>query len=240
MIVPEKNGPVMGHSFDTSSVGKRPCWSCDSEIEDLYSCSHCTVIQDFMKDENYFTSFELGYQLNIDLEALETHYYRLSRKFHPDYYQQKSTEEQAISLENTSLLTQAYRTLKDPQKRISYLISLVEGDHASKTEAPSDLFEEIFEIQEGIEEIKALAPEESEQRAELFETLSDARRTMEAYQNEAKKHLERLSAEWDFLEASRESDSFNEPQKKYLSEMKQILSHRAYVERVINNIQTAL
>ncbi len=146
--IAKNSGPERGRSFYDLNVVKRPCWSCSSEVVDPYSCPRCEVIQEFLRETDYFSCFELGYQLNIDLSILEKQYYTLSRKFHPDYYQQKSPEEQDISLENTALLNKAYRTLKDPQERASYLIRLIEGDQPLETKAPSGLFEEIFEIQE--------------------------------------------------------------------------------------------
>lgn len=239
MVVPEKTGPVRGHFIEIHSE-KRPCWSCDAEIEDKYCCSHCSVIQTFLKETDYFTCFELGYRLDIDLKSLERQYYKMSRKFHPDYYQQKSQEEQAISLENTALLTQAYRTLKDPLKRVAYLIRLVEGDKNILTKAPADLFEEILEIQETLEAIQRCGAGEAEQKQALIQTLKHVLGRMEAYQAEAEKALEALSSEWDRLELARQDASFSDAQRGCLTEMKKILSHRTYVDRIVGDVQTAL
>ena len=239
MLVPEKTGPVRG-SFIEMHPDKRPCWSCDAEIEDQYSCSHCSVIQTFLKETDYFRCFELSYHLDIDLKLLEKQYYKMSRKFHPDYYQQKSTEEQAISLENTALLTRAYRTLKDPLERVAYLICLVEGDENIPTEAPADLFEEIFEIQETLEEIRRCNEEHSEQKTALIQSLKHALERMEHYQAEEKKALEALSCEWDRLESSRQQESFSDLQRGCIMKMKHILSHRAYVDRIVGDLRKSL
>ena len=73
---------------------------------------------------DYFTVFDLPRRLNLDLAQLERTFYRLSRKFHPDIYAQKSPEEQQWSLDQTSLLNDAYRTLKNPITRTEYLLKL--------------------------------------------------------------------------------------------------------------------
>ena len=62
---------------------------------------------------DYFAVFSLPRKLHIDLAQLERSFYRLSRKFHPDVYATKSPEEQQWSLDRTSLLNDAYRTLKN-------------------------------------------------------------------------------------------------------------------------------
>jgi len=239
MVVPEKTGPERG-SFIEGSIARRPCWSCEAEIADEYSCSHCSVIQTFLKEYDYFRCFELGYFLQIDLAALEQQYYKLSRKFHPDHYQQKSPEEQAVSLENTALLTQAYRTLKDPLKRAAYLIRLVEGETRLDTQAPAALFEDIFEIQERLEAIRNCDPGDNKEKKALSQSLEQSLNKMLRYQAEEEKALEALFDKWDRLESSRRHGPFGQLQRDCIAEIKTLLSHRAYVDRVIGDIQAAL
>ncbi len=238
--VSEKTGSVRGPFFEKKGVD-RPCWSCKSEQVDLFNCISCKTIQEFLSDTNYFASLNQGYTLNIDLEQLEKQYYDLSRRFHPDYFQQRSKEEQEISLENTALLNKAYQTLKDPQKRASYLVRLVEGnDEPLKTQAPASLFEDIFEIQEAVEEMRFLDPSDESGRNNLKETLKIALEKMQQYQKDEREKLYGHFNEWDQLESGRQSQDFTDPQKSCLTQMKQILSHSGYLDRVIQDIKTAL
>jgi len=48
----------------------------------------------------------------------------LSRQFHPDYFYNASAAERLASLERSSYLNDAYRTLKQPIPRIAYLLEL--------------------------------------------------------------------------------------------------------------------
>ncbi len=66
---------------------------------------------------------------------LEQEFYELSRKLHPDLNARADKREQEWSLEQSSLLNDAYRTLKDPIKRTQYLLRLegVELEEQSKT-----------------------------------------------------------------------------------------------------------
>ena len=116
-------------------------------------------------EQTYFAMFSLPRKLNIDAAVLEQDFYKLSRRLHPDLYARKSAEEQAWSLSQSSLLNDAYRTLKDPVARTAYLLKL-EGvrieDENSETRdlqtkqnrAPADLLEEVFELNMQLEEMR--------------------------------------------------------------------------------------
>jgi molecular chaperone HscB len=117
-------------------------------------------------EPTHFAMFSLPRKLNIDTAALERDFYKLSRRLHPDLYARKSAEEQAWSLRQSSLLNDAYRTLKEPVARTAYLLKL-EGvrieDENSETRdlqtkenrVPADLLEEVFELNMQLEEMRA-------------------------------------------------------------------------------------
>jgi molecular chaperone HscB len=117
-------------------------------------------------DQTYFEMFSLPRKLTIDTAALERDFYKLSRKLHPDLYARKSAEEQARSLRQSSLLNDAYRTLKDPVARTAYLLKLegvrIEDENtenrdpqAKQNRVPADLLEEVFELNMQLEEMRA-------------------------------------------------------------------------------------
>src|SRR5580704_1345754 len=140
------------------------CWSCSSSLPDGKPfCDKCGKVQAPSEDADYFAVFGLPRKLHIDLSALERNFYRLSRKLHPDLYAQASLQEQQWSLDQTSLLNDAYRTLKNPIARTEYLLGL-EGVvlEAGKSEdgkpkdsrVPPDLLEEVFELNMQLEEMR--------------------------------------------------------------------------------------
>ena len=95
-------------------------------------------------------------RLAIDPQTLEAKFYELSRAFHPDFYQNKSDAEQTISLGNSAMLNTAYRTLRDPIQRAEYLLDLEAGSVKDiRTTPPADLFEEILELQDTLDEFRA-------------------------------------------------------------------------------------
>ncbi len=82
-IISIKTGSERSRFFEKEET-KRPCWNCQSDKVAQYNCVSCTAIQQFLRDTNYFSSFNIGYRLNIDLNQLEEVYFELSRRFHPD------------------------------------------------------------------------------------------------------------------------------------------------------------
>jgi molecular chaperone HscB len=83
----------------------------------------CNTVQK-MVDCNYFDIFQLKHTYSIDLSHLDSLYKRIQSKVHPDKYTLKTDNEKTVSLESSTTVNQAYRTLKDPIHRAMYLLSL--------------------------------------------------------------------------------------------------------------------
>ena len=213
------------------------CWHCQSTIAGEYFCEQCIKIQPISSETDYFRYLGLPRKLNINLPELEHRFYELSRRFHPDYYQQKSEQERAISLENAAILNTAYRTLQDPVRRVEYLIRLEEG--AAKeipTKAPADLFEEILELQETLEEYKRLRKIQGQESQGLRERLSSERARLETRNKAQEEELYGLFKKWDALREDQEKGERHE----ILQLMKDILSHRSYLETVLRDVEEGL
>jgi molecular chaperone HscB len=109
---------------------------------------------------NHFEVFGLPRRLRIDAAALQRSFYELSRRWHPDFHAAATPEAQAQALEASARLNAAYRTLRDPIARVEYLVRLEEGRETRegavvKPQAPPELLEEMFEIQEALAEARA-------------------------------------------------------------------------------------
>ncbi len=183
---------------------------------------------------DYFTIFDLPRKLRIDEEELRRRFYELSRRVHPDFFQTGTPAEQAWSLERSAVINQAYRTLRDLAPRVEYLIQLEEGRETKeeathiKPKAPTDLLEEMLEIQEALQEAKAGGLDEA---------------TRQRLRQEQARLLDRRkSEEASLLDLAREWDSAvdgNGDRKGLLDRMKQALAARAYLNTVINDLSDA-
>jgi molecular chaperone HscB len=220
-------------------MARSMCWHCQSEVTGEYFCDRCVKVQPLSKESDYFTCFGLSRLLTIDSQALETKFYELSRTFHPDFFQRKTNAEQAISLGNSALLNTAYRTLKDPIRRAEYLVQLEAGSAKDiRTSPPADLFEEILELQETIDEFRTVSSDDQiSERDRLRTTLMDKREHLEQRQQAMESELLSLFTKWDHLQSQDDHDQAVRAEKNAtLKQMREILSNRTYLRNIVNDL----
>lgn len=226
----------MSSGIGEGSLARSLCWHCQSEVGGEYFCNRCIKIQPITADLDYFQRLGLPRRLTINLQELERRFHELSRKFHPDFFQQSSDQEKAISLENSALLNMAYRTLCDPILRVEYLISLEEGavkDIPAK--APPDLLEEILELQETLEEYKHIRKTAPEKSADLRKRLLREQDQIASRKTVLEKELLGLFEAWDRLDEQQKKQ-----RRSLLQWMKDLLSARAYLRTVLRDLEGGL
>jgi molecular chaperone HscB len=210
------------------------CWNCHGETAGLF-CEHCQKIQPFPPSTDFFEVLGLPRKMRLDPKDLEKRFHDLSRRFHPDFYQKRGEAEREISLTNAAMVNNAYRTLRNPEARAEYLVRRIEGGNGEiPLQPPADLFEEILELQETLEEFKDFSGEDAE-RERLREKLVSARSGLN---ERSQKLFERLEKAFDAWDGSARED--RDARERLLKEMKEVLSHRAYLARIINDVNQAL
>lgn len=220
-------------------MARSMCWHCQSEITGEYFCEQCVKVQPLSKEHDYFTCLGLPRLLDIDTNALEAKFYELSRTFHPDFFQNKTETEQAISLGNSAVLNTAYRTLKDPIRRAEYLVQLEAGAAKDiRTSPPAELFEEILALQEDLEEFRSASPDQDHAPMEqLRAKLKADREMLEQRQKELESRLFTLFTAWDALQGRSEHDDHARGKKDaVLKEMREILSNRTYLRNIVTDL----
>lgn len=204
-----------------------------------------------MSKANYFAFFGLPTKLEIDVVALEKQFYALSRRLHPDRFASKSAAEQEAALAESSLLNDAYRTLKDPILRTQYLLKLegVELEEQSKaaTDAarasgeqkkqvvPPELLEEVFELNMQLQEMRA-AKQMGEDEPELRRDLMTAKDSFDAKMVETQAELERLWAAWDTGVDARDDAAKGRAKDAMVG----LLNKRSYLRNLVRDVNEAL
>jgi molecular chaperone HscB len=200
---------------------------------------------------DYFSFFNLPRKLTLDVVALEKQFYVLSRKLHPDRFASKPLAEQEAALAQSSLLNDAYRTLKDPISRTQYLLTLegVELEEQSKaaTDAarasgeqkkqivPPELLEEVFELNMQLQEMRA-ANKMGEDEPELLRDLMTAKDAFDAKMVETQAELEELWTVWDLG-----VDAGDEVVKTRAKDaMVVLLNKRSYLRNLVRDVNEAL
>jgi molecular chaperone HscB len=233
------------HTHSSSSrelqMARSMCWHCQSEVSGEYFCERCVKVQPVSKELDYFTCLGLPRRLAIDQRQLEGKFYELSRAFHPDFYQNKSTAEQSISLSNSAMLNTAYRILRDPIERAEYLLDLEAGSVKEiRNSPPADLFEEILELQEILNEFRS-AEQASETESTLRSKLQEERNMLEQRQRNMEDTLQQLFVQWDKLQDRGEAtDQARTERDRLLKEMRENLSNRTYVKNIVNDLASTI
>jgi molecular chaperone HscB len=217
------------------------CWHCQSEVSGEYFCDRCVKVQPVSKEADYFTCLGFPRRLMMDQSELEARFYELSRAFHPDFYQNKTETEKTISLGNSATLNTAYRTLRDPIQRAEYLLDLEAGAVKTiRTSPPADLFEEILELQETLEEFRA-TDRQSETRQELRTRLQTEQHRLEQRKRDMETQLQRLFVDWDALQDRGEATSQARFERdQLLKQMRELLSHRTYVTNIVDDLAATI
>lgn len=218
-------------------MARSMCWHCQSEVSGEYFCDRCVKVQPVSKETDYFTCFGFPRRLTIDPSKLEAKFYELSRAFHPDFYQNKSETEQTISLGNSATLNSAYRTLRDPIQRAEYLLDLEAGAVKEiRNSPPADLFEEILELQDTLNEYRA-ADRASGTGQQLRAKLQAEQLTLEQRKQDMEIRLQQLFTDWDALQDQGQTTSQARSERdRLLKQMREILSNRTYVKSIVNDL----
>ena len=214
------------------------CWSCHERTIGTHFCSSCGKIQQVPEHSDYFAMFDLARKLWVDMGTLEQKFLQLSWKLHPDNFTNATPEERAISLRRSSELNDAYRTLRDPVARVEYLLAIegtrVEGKN--KQQAPPELLEEVFVLNESLDELRE-AKAEGTDVGSLRQRLGTAEQNFAQKLKEIDGELQLAARKWDqTLDANADEDA----KKRVMSQLNDLLNRRSYIRNLVINVQKEL
>lgn len=73
---------------------------------------------------NYFEIFGIENKFAIDLDKLTERYQAIQKSVHPDKFAHASAQEQALAVKKSTLVNDAFQTLKNPLKRAEYMLTI--------------------------------------------------------------------------------------------------------------------
>jgi len=188
--------------------------------------------------QDYFAIFGLPRKLWIEMPGLEQKFLQLSWKLHPDNFVNASAEEQANSLKRSSALNDAYRVLRDPVARVEYLLE-IEGarkEGQQKQQAPPELLEEVFELNESLDELRDAKTSGGDLEG-LKSRLEVAQTGFQQKLLEIDQQLFAAAKQWDAAIDANAADSDRDAIKVRLNEM---LNRRSYIRNLVNSVAKEL
>lgn len=224
------------------------CWHCGVENSPgAPLCAECGKVQAPTEGSDYFAVFRLPRLLALDTAALEKQFYKLSRRLHPDMFATARENEQAWSTEQSSLLNDAYRTLKSPIERTLYLLrlegaSVEEESEKDRAEAkasgkqreqkvPADMLEEVFELNMQLEELRMGGDD-----ADLKAQLKGEREKFDGQLKDCDRQMTELWGQWDAAWQQGDEADKNAAKEKLVA----LLHRRNYIRNLVRDVNEAL
>jgi molecular chaperone HscB len=187
---------------------------------------------------DHFALFDLPRKLWIEMSGLEQKFLQFSWKLHPDNFVNASPEEQERSLKRSSEVNDAYRVLRDPVARVEYLLEIEgarkEGEH--KQQAPPELLEEVFELNESLDELRR-AKEGGADLAALQSRLETAQQNFQQKLGEVDELLQAAAQQWD---AALEANAGDNDRKAIMVRLNELLNRRSYIRNLVTNVEKEL
>ena len=109
-----------------------------------------------LTSSSHFELFGLPAVFSLDQEMLEKAYRDIQSQVHPDRFAHAGDAERRASLQWTTRVNEAYRTLKSPVQRAKHLLELQGVDVAFETNTamPPEFLMQQMELREKLEEAK--------------------------------------------------------------------------------------
>jgi molecular chaperone HscB len=214
------------------------CWNCKAAVSGAHFCVVCGKVQPLTPGLSYFGFFGLPQKLTIEPAALEGQFHMLSWKLHPDNFVRASEFERELSLQRSSELNDAFRTLREPIGRMEYLLEHlgVRKEGTTKQQAPPELLEEVFELNESLDELREARAAGGDVAA-LQGRLEDAQQNFQGKLAEVDAELAGLARDWDAAIVPGGDESKKE---SLLARMNEILNRRAYVRNLVAGVAAEL
>lgn len=129
--------------------------------------------------QNHFELFGLAPAFALESDALDRSYREIQSQVHPDRFAHAGDAERRASLQWTTRVNEAYRTLKDPVQRARHLLELHGVDVAFETNTamPSDFLMQQMGLRESLEE--AVGKKDSSSLDALRKDLNRSRQSLQ-------------------------------------------------------------
>jgi molecular chaperone HscB len=174
----------------------------------------------------------------MGMDGLEQRFLQLSWKLHPDNFVNTDEREREMSLQRSSKLNDAYRVLRDPVARVEYLLQLEgmrkEGEH--KQQAPPELLEEVFELNESLDELREARSAGANLEA-LAARLRVAEKNFGENLHEVDDEMKTAAQQWD---AAFEANASESDRDAILQRLNELLNRRSYIRNLVAGVEKEL
>ncbi len=134
---------------------------------------------------NHFDLFGLAPAFALDAAALERRYREIQSQVHPDRFAHAGDAERRASLQWTTRVNEAYRTLMDPVQRAKHILELhgIDLGFETNTQMPAEFLMQQLELREDLE--GAVTGKDADALDRMRSELAASRKSLERQIGEA-------------------------------------------------------
>lgn len=143
---------------DGAALSGVKCWNCGSDINNpIFKCCSCEKLQDCRnpKDVDFFKLLQVEPRFEVNSSELSRKFRTLQSQVHPDKIAGKGDDrEKENSIDWSTLLNKAYKTLSAPLPRGEYMLRnhLPDKDEEGKTIRSQAFLSDMMEKNEEVDE----------------------------------------------------------------------------------------
>jgi molecular chaperone HscB len=187
---------------------------------------------------DHFALFGIPRILHIDPEKLEGRFHTLQRASHPDHFAGGSVKELLRAQDTSAAINDAYRTLRDPLRRLRYILKLYGYSVESGKAVPQSLLMAVMEAQETIGELEFSKP--GPEHEQLLEKIESLLQHFAGREIELETERQELAARWDaFPKHPAEREALSEDERTILEAVAKLLAERSYIETLRSSLVAA-
>lgn len=179
---------------------------------------------------DHFAVLGVPRRLLLDPQHLEVRFRSLVRDLHPDRYHVQGPEAVAAAQKHTSRVNDAWRVLRDLEKRCAYVVELEGG--GDKYQPPPAFLADVMERNELLDDLQpALKGDPATAKSARWQ-LKEQAGELEELQEESVAKLRRAAKDWDAAQTSGDPDDKAAARKALAAALGQLRTLSNLTERV--------
>lgn len=188
---------------------------------------------------DYFAVLGLPQRLGLDTQHLEITFRGLVRGLHPDRFHLQGPEAVARAQWHTSLINDAYRTLRGFEKRVAYVLELAGDAPDERYRPPAELLAHVFELNEAIDAMQqARAEGDAQAAAEAEQEAREAGAALRDARAEVTAQLHAAAGQWDEAQAAAEQgDADTAAVVRARTGLRAALGHARYLDNLLARLE---
>ncbi len=187
---------------------------------------------------DHFAVLGLPRRLGLDTDHLDVTFRSLVRGLHPDRFAVHGPAAVARAQWHTSLVNDAYRTLRNFDRRVAYVLELAGDLREERYQPPAELLVHVFELNEAIDAMQDARDEgDAEAAAQAERDVREATATIRESRAEVTARLVAAAADWDAAQAASEQAGAELPAlAQARTALRAGLGHARYLDNLLTRL----